>query len=235
MADNQTNNYPDIKGAVSYSGDIKRDFDDVSCTRNLTSKQRLVIIRKYVSYSLSESQNTKILKIIEKVLPNHGNFYSLCYRLQDDQSLKDFGDACLSRFQFVDKFTKRWSLIYAIIFLPKDHSKITAELGLTRQPHEKLVARFKRQIHTEHRTKIGGFVFREARNKHGSLYMVPLECSYGDLDDIGIVKDRWRNAGLEAGVEFPEWPYRAEFFDPGPIRFWPSRSHVSAIGLQIGE
>jgi hypothetical protein len=128
-----------------------------------------------------------------------------------------------------NKYTERWWLLYALVGITKP---IIAEIGVTSVSIGKVVTRLQNVKASTRDTKLGRFI-KQIEDGTFTCYFLPLESHFGDLDRAGGAKDRWRKAGGESGVYFPQYPDLPEFQEPNNWRVWPDRDFVRQFGSII--
>jgi hypothetical protein len=128
-----------------------------------------------------------------------------------------------------NKYTERWWLLYALVGITKP---LIAEIGVTSVSIGKVVTRLRNVKASTHDTKLGRFI-KHIEDSSFTCYFFPLESHFGDLDRAGAAKDRWRKAGGESGVYFPQYPDLPELHEPNNWREWPDRDFVRQFGSII--
>jgi hypothetical protein len=129
------------------------------------------------------------------------------------------------------KYDHCWRLLYALIGI-RHPEPLIAEIGVTQIPMSKVIDRLQKPHAANSATRIARFM-HDIEAHAMPCYLLPLESHFGDLDDAGVVKWRWRDAGKQAGIEFPERPGMTEFREPNDWRVWPDLDFVAQFGIVI--
>lgn len=222
--------YPVISSAKDFSGEIRKDFRAIM-DAGMPPTERLALILKHTDYELSESERLKAIEAIGGL--GKMNVYSIAISFKNRTDLKALAEAIETGFEFKDKTTPRWGLLYALVAkLPS--GEIVAELGVTEKCVSFVMDRLSSAKVATHNTKIGKFLHFVEQHS-APCYLFSLESHSGCLDVLGYVKDRWKLAGLMTGVKFPtrehtEW----SLLNSGKQeRVWPLFEDVVQFGLKV--
>lgn len=217
--------------ARRFSGELRRDFHAIT-ERGKTPAERLALILKHADYQCSGAEYEAAIAAIGCAgLQNTGNVYTILAQL-DMAGLQTLARAGKKAFTFEDKYTRIWRSIYCLVGQPVSalpETALIAEVGVTSKPLDELTARLRRPETSRHNTKLGRLLAAL-----GTAYVLPVESHFGDLDDMDIVKEWWRLAGMEQGVRFPEKPSPPVPVRPEKVlRTWPDFDWFAAAGARV--
>ncbi len=150
------------------------------------------------------------------------NVYSLATAV-GEAGLNSLEHAIRRAFNFKDKHTPRWGMIYALV-AQREGSSSLAELGFTEETTDTVVQRLRKPQSASADTRLGHFLHRLEADQL-ECYLVMLESHFGSLDHVGYAKDEWRGAGERAGVEFPHRRYLGG--SSRRIRSWPGEDAMA--------
>ncbi len=215
----------------AFTGEIRSDFRAIM-DAGKSPAEKLELILKHTDYEPSASERLLAIKVIDGLNRKTDSVYRIIRNMDGHDDLLRLANAIEAGFEFKDKTTPRWGLLYALIArLPS--GDFVAEMGVTEKSVSTVINRLGLAKAATYNTKIGWFLKLVEQNAV-PCYLFPLESHFADLDVLGVVKDRWKLAGLAAGIQFPTRPYTMRDFRK-PVRVWPLFDNVVQLGLKVRE
>ena len=221
-----------LSSAKNFSGEFRRDFRTIT-QADKSYDEKLSILLKYTQYDLSEVQRYAALAVLNSLNSRTYNVFSIALNFERDPVLVEFATAITHAFEIKDKYSRRWGTLYALVSKKKS-GQVIAELGVTERTFIDVVEQLRTSRSSQYSTKLGRFL-GEVDVSGFECYLWPLESFSGDLDDMDVVKERWKLAGLYQLVEFPQRPYTAHFSESleQTWREWPLFEVVVEHGVRI--
>jgi hypothetical protein len=213
--------------------EAKRDWR-LLMSAAVDAETKLTLLMRHTDPRITVTEETRALALaaLRAMSPNE-NVFTMLNGWQEPPSFKALASAAEIAFTFDDKYTPRWAVVYLLVGFNRDQ-RPSAEVAASGRTQDELLAFLRSPRTRGYATRMGRFL-RATATASGECFYFPLETHWGDLDEIGDIKETWMRCGKEEGIDFPQRHY-ANVPDNDREkrkRWWPPVGEIRQHGIRI--